>query len=107
MNWQNFILTHEEHGLEFGVFRVQHPLLITDNSNYAINLSLATKDNSGKYTYLIPVSMPTTGCREMSSGARRMESLLVLLHRIIKLSLCPPLVHHNHYKQKIHTAIRS
>lgn len=49
MNWHCCILTHE-HGLESGLFRVQHPLLITDNSNYAINLSLATYDNSGKQT---------------------------------------------------------
>lgn len=50
MNWHRFILTHE-HGLESGLFRVQHPLLITDNSNYAINLSLATWDNRGKHVF--------------------------------------------------------
>lgn len=101
MNWHRCILTHE-HSLESVFFRVC-PLLITNSSNKVINLSIATKDNRGKHTFSIPVSMPTTSCREISSGARWIESPLVLLQRPIKPLDSPSQVPNNHKNTDIHS----
>lgn len=82
-------LTHKR-GLESGLFRVQHPLLVTDNGNYAINFSVATKDNRGKHKFLIQVRMPTESWRNILSGTRGMESPFV--GEEVKQSK-PPILH--------------
>lgn len=79
-------LTHKC-GLESGLFRVQHPLLVTDNSNYAINFPIATEDNRGKHKFLILVRMPAESWRNILTGTREMESPFVAEE--VKESIAP------------------